>query len=267
MTNLVSIVITNYNRYPIVNQAIHSALKFTSKIGGKVILVDDASMDDSYKRINSKFQSVIKSGKLILLRNKINLGVTASKNRGFLKAKSKWVGFLDSDDLILNDSAPLIKNILLDNFDKPLIFMKCIDQNGRLVGAKFNQIQKIDIKRFLTYTTYGETFSFFNKEIIRCKPYDEDLRGYEGIGCARIIKKYGSTLLLPNIIRCYNQDSPNRLSHKIFTHRAKFIALGHQRILQEFYDDFNTKQRLFLLLKIYIYRIFSFFYEKKYKTL
>ena len=67
MTNLVSIVITSYNRYPLVNQAIHSALKFTSKIGGKVILVDDASIDNSYERINTKFYSAIKNGKLIVL--------------------------------------------------------------------------------------------------------------------------------------------------------------------------------------------------------
>jgi glycosyltransferase involved in cell wall biosynthesis len=263
MTNLVSIVITSYNRYPLVNQAIHSALKFTSKIGGKVILVDDASIDNSYERINTKFYSAIKNGKLIVLRNKINLGVTASKNRGFLKAKSKWVGFLDSDDLILNDSIPLIKNILLDYFDKPLIFMKCVDQNGRLVGAKFDQIQEIDIKRFLTYTTYGEVFGFFNKEIIKFKPYDEDLRGYEGIGCARIIKKYGSALLLPHVIRCYNQFSPNRLSNKIFTDRAKFIALGHKRILEEFDEELNLKQKLVFLLKVFMYRILSFLYEKK----
>ena len=65
MTNLVSIVITNYNRYPLVNQAIHSALKFTSKIGGKVILVDDASIDNSYERINTKFYSAIKNGKCL----------------------------------------------------------------------------------------------------------------------------------------------------------------------------------------------------------
>ncbi len=262
MTNLLSIVITNYNRFPLVNQAIYSALKFVSKINGNVIVVDDASTDGSYQKIAAKFKLEIESKKLIVLRNKFNIGVTGSKNKGYLKAKAKWVGFLDSDDLILDDSIALIKNYLLKNSHLPLIFLKCIDENGALIGAKFEQPQEFDIKRFLTHTTYGEVFSFFNKEIIKSAPFDQDLRGYEGIGCARIIRKYGSAILFPEVIRCYNQRGSDRLSHSTLTNRAKLIAKGHFRLLQEFYTDFSINQRLYFIAKVFIYRIISFFYEK-----
>jgi len=86
---LVSIVITCYNLKPYIRQTVLSALgqDFNDY---EVIVVDDCSTDGSMEEIADLPVRVI--------RNKKNMGVVKSRNKGIRMARGRWCVSLDGDD-------------------------------------------------------------------------------------------------------------------------------------------------------------------------
>ena len=91
-TPLVSIVIPTYNHAKFISKALKSVIDQTYK-NWEAIIIDNESVDETYKLINNFNDSRIKYFKIS------NDGVIAkSRNLGIKEAKGDWVAFLDSDD-------------------------------------------------------------------------------------------------------------------------------------------------------------------------
>lgn len=88
-----SIVIINFNTPQLTKQCVDSIIKYCKGINYEIIVVDNASTDDSVKRLEKIKQS-------LLLRSKINLGFAGGNNLGIHKAKGKYVLLLNSDTII-----------------------------------------------------------------------------------------------------------------------------------------------------------------------
>lgn len=89
---LVSVVITTYNRPYSLKKALNSVKKQTySPI--EIIIVDDAGKIPASK--------IVKDEKVRIVRHKKNEGLAAARNTGFRNAKGKYVAFLDDDDEFL----------------------------------------------------------------------------------------------------------------------------------------------------------------------
>ncbi|GAB1539860.1 glycosyltransferase family 2 protein [Scytonema sp. NUACC21] len=88
----VSVIIPAYNTSRYIKRAIESVLAQTEQ-NFEVIVVDDASTDNTVEIVNSFYDPRIK-----LLVNEVNKGPSYSRNRGFKEAKSEWIALLDSDD-------------------------------------------------------------------------------------------------------------------------------------------------------------------------
>lgn len=92
----VSIVIPVHNYEAYLREAIDSAL--AQRYDGndcEVIVVDDASTDHS-ATIAKRYDN-----KITLLRNKTNLGVAETRNRGIRQARGEYIVCLDADDRLL----------------------------------------------------------------------------------------------------------------------------------------------------------------------
>ncbi len=91
----VSVVIPTWNRAASVRRAIDSVLAqdFTDL---EVIVVDDASTDDTAQAVRG-----IADGRVRLLEQPVNQGVSAARNRGIAAARAPLIAFLDSDDIWL----------------------------------------------------------------------------------------------------------------------------------------------------------------------
>ncbi len=96
MNKIISIVITNYNYSKYVSRAIRSSLNQTISDLIEIIVVDDASTDNSVHVINSNFSDdeIIK---IFLAENK---GVAYCSNIGIKKAQGLYVMRVDADDFI-----------------------------------------------------------------------------------------------------------------------------------------------------------------------
>lgn len=101
----ISVIIPIYNVENYLSTCIDSVLK-QRDVNMEIILVNDGSTDKS-KEIALKYSSSYKNISLIEQKN---LGPSAARNAGIVKAKGKYIYFIDSDDF-------LVDNVMFDMFN------------------------------------------------------------------------------------------------------------------------------------------------------
>ncbi len=219
-----------------------------------VVLVDDGSTDATETMIRRDFRPALDVGTLTYLRHDTNRGVTAAKNTGFDQSPAGWVLFLDSDDELIQKSAAVVADTLARHDDEALIFFRCVDQNGALVGQAFAEPQRLSLSRYATHTSYGESLVAINKAVAPGAPFDSDLHGYEGIGCARLIERFGPALLTTIVARRYDRTRDDRLSGLAGTlRRTDRLARGHLRYLRLFGKNMRISTKLSFRIKVLVY--------------
>ena len=105
----VSIIISAYNYGKYLKLAIDSALNQDYTDGFEVIVVNDASTDDTDEICKGYGE------RIVCLRNERNLGVSATINRGIAIAKGNYICSLDADDTLLPGAIKWYARTL-DNF-------------------------------------------------------------------------------------------------------------------------------------------------------
>lgn len=105
MDYLVSIIIVNYNGAQLLDSCISSIEKISS-INYEIILVDNASKDESIEMVRNKFP------KVKIISNVKNLGFAEGNNIGFKNSKGKYILLLNTDTTVEKDFlTPLLKEI------------------------------------------------------------------------------------------------------------------------------------------------------------
>lgn len=98
----VSIIIVNYNTKVVTQKCIESVIDKTKAVSYEIILVDNASSDGSVEAIKEKNYPFVK-----IIENKGNFGFGRANNIGVKVAKGKYILFLNSDTILLNDAVSL----------------------------------------------------------------------------------------------------------------------------------------------------------------
>lgn len=104
----VSVIIPVYNRDYSLRDAVESVLIQTYK-PSEIIIIDDGSFFQA-KDILKNYKNHIK-----IIRHEKNKGVSASRNTGILASSSKYIAFLDSDDIFLPEKLELQINFMKEN--------------------------------------------------------------------------------------------------------------------------------------------------------
>lgn len=97
----VSIIIVNYNTKELTKNCLTSIYEHTCDIDFEVIVSDNGSTDGSIEMIRTEFPQIV------LIENKTNLGFGAANNRGLKKAKGKYIFYLNSDTVLLNNAVKM----------------------------------------------------------------------------------------------------------------------------------------------------------------
>ncbi|PUV22966.1 glycosyltransferase family 2 protein [Sphingobacterium athyrii] len=121
----ISIIIVNYNTYTLTVNCIKSIYEKTVGLEFEIIVVDNCSPDRAIERLNIDFPKV----KLILSQH--NKGFGAGNNLGATIAKGKYLLFLNSDTLLLNNA---VKE-----------FYKYMERNPR-VGICGGNLYQVDLR-------------------------------------------------------------------------------------------------------------------------
>jgi len=94
----VSIIIVNYNTKDLTLQCLKSIFAQTENIEFEIIVIDNASSDGSCSLLQENFPQVN------LIQSDKNLGFGRANNLGAIAAQGKYLFFLNSDTILLNNS-------------------------------------------------------------------------------------------------------------------------------------------------------------------
>jgi glycosyltransferase involved in cell wall biosynthesis len=100
----------------------------------EIIVIDDASTDNTENVINSKFK-----GRVKYYKNNFNRGVAYSRNLGLTYTNGKYIGLLDSDDLLLEPHCVEMALEVLESNPQIGVFTSdayCIDLKGNKIYEK-----------------------------------------------------------------------------------------------------------------------------------
>ena len=250
---LITFVIPSFNRGHTIIRSLESIVNMS--ISFEAIVIDDASTDNTKEVVNKWINLKKLSNFIFYYSLKYNVGVTAAKNFGYYLSKSGWVVFLDSDDMMISQKSNEFQNTLVQYNNVPLIFFRCVDEKGIKIGKEFKEDRLLSLHDYVNNSSYGEALTVINKKKVGLNfCYPGSLRGYEGLGCLRLIKNYGPAILSNLYIRIYDRSGENRLSSKSgMLSRLSLIERGHRQLIKEFKAYLSWKNYLNYVLKIKLY--------------
>jgi GT2 family glycosyltransferase len=94
----ISIIIVNYNTRGFILLVLESLLRAINDFDAEIIVVDNASGDDSIEQVRQYYPEVI------IIQNSDNIGFAAANNIGLRRAKGEFVLLLNPDTVIAEDS-------------------------------------------------------------------------------------------------------------------------------------------------------------------
>ncbi|WP_051537731.1 glycosyltransferase family 2 protein [Treponema sp. C6A8] len=139
----VSIIIVNYNTKDVLSDCLKSIYEKTTDLNFEIIVSDNGSVDGSIEMLRSNFPQVV------LIENNANLGFGTANNRGLDLAKGKYVFYLNSDTILINNAIKILFDYFEENGEK--------DNIGALGGALFSPK--------MNYLGYGANFTSVNHKL------------------------------------------------------------------------------------------------------
>lgn len=111
----VSIIIVNFNTKDLLRNCLSSLFEQTKDIEFEVFVSDNGSTDGSLDMVRKYFPTVL------IIDNQANLGFGAANNRALDKAKGKYVFYLNSDTVVLNNAVKIFFDYWENSEDKDTI--------------------------------------------------------------------------------------------------------------------------------------------------
>src|SRR5215218_9153020 len=122
-----SIIIVNYNVKYFLEQCLFALQRATAGLQAEVIVVDNASTDDSLCYLRPKFPQVV------FMENCTNVGFAKACNMGFLKSSGDAVLFLNPDTIVGEDSLHCCLSFLNAHADAGAVGVRMIDGAGQFL--------------------------------------------------------------------------------------------------------------------------------------
>lgn len=130
-----SIIIVNYNTYKLTKQTIESVFNANPSYNYEIILVDNASKDDSISKIKTWLKQHKDNDKVKIIINSENLGFSKANNIGIKEAKGTYILLLNSDTYIIDDCLEDCMSYVEDNKRIGALGCKVVLPNGMLDHA------------------------------------------------------------------------------------------------------------------------------------
>ena len=199
---LVSAIVPVYNSEKFISKCLSSLNNQSlDKKKFEVIVVDDYSIDSSCRIINK-----YKNKQITLIKNKKNIGLAASLNRGITVSKGSFVVRVDSDDWVHEDFLYILSKFLLNKKNIDAVACDYTLTNEKEVSISVKNCLKKPIgcgimfrkKQLLDIGLYDRSFKYAEEEALRKK----------------FLKKY-DIIRIPLSLYNYRQHSKNRSKNKI----------------------------------------------------
>ena len=197
---LVSVIITAFNEEKFIHRCLRSILNQTlDRSLYEVIIVDDASSDDTRKILNQWGDDIT------LICNDINLGLPGSINKGISVSRGEYVIRLDADDYVNANYLNLLKLVL--DIEDDIHGVACdyleVDDFENVTG-------RVSAARF----PIGCGIMFRKSSMIEVGLYDETFRRCEEVEFRRRFEKKFKIIQLPIALYRYRKHENNMTNDK-----------------------------------------------------
>jgi glycosyltransferase involved in cell wall biosynthesis len=255
---LLSIIVPCFNSEKYILEALNSALQI-KLIPLELIIINDGSRDKTLEHIES-FISQNNSTIKIQFFNEVNKGVSAARNIGIKNANGAYVGFLDSDDIFLNDFdlhiLPIIQHIRPDIVEYGF---KQFNDDDDINKVAYKPLQRFKgeyiIKNILT-DIHAKTVWYSPIRI-----YKKSL--WEGIQYPLGVKHSEDAMTLPKVFASANSiyylDKPLYGYRRNSQSASSNHTAQHLKDLINYYWSITQKDQASQVFKIRLARGISFF--------
>lgn len=275
MNDLISIIIPVYNTEKYLSRCLDSIINQTYT-NLEIIIIDDGSSDNSY---DICLEYAKKDKRIKLIKQK-NMGLSATRNKGIRLATGKYIGFVDSDDVIsLKMYEILYNNIkkyksevaLCDfcTFSKDVTFE---DECTPIIFDKKEVIKELLIDRNITSHVVDKLYSkelFSNITFPINKKYEDILTTY------KLLQKVKKSVYIPSKLYGYYQrdDSitgnynKNTVLDYIYAINERYNDLYSYSEELNFYLDMNKVNGVLrIFLDIALFKKISVLKDKSFKN-
>lgn len=143
----VSIITPSYNSEKYIANTIHS-VQAQSYQNWEMIIVDDCSTDRTCE-IVEKFSNI--DLRIKLLRQEMNAGAGAARNKSMRSSTGRFIAYLDADDIWKSNKLEKQINFMLDNeCGFSCTSYEVVDDAGNKKGKEVHMLPKVDYVGFLT---------------------------------------------------------------------------------------------------------------------
>lgn len=178
MKGLISVLIPSYNHRNYVQETIKSVINQTYE-NIELIVIDDGSKDNTYKKILELKEECEKRFKRVHFETKENEGTIATFNKLISLANGEYIYFIASDDMIADIDALKIQAEFLDRNKKYCLVVgdnQFIDSNSKVCywDEKQNIVYNKNEAKYSTFAVFLSSkmpFSFNSKNFGRYETF------------------------------------------------------------------------------------------------
>lgn len=223
MNDLVSIIMPSYNTAKYILESIHSVQAQTYK-NWELIIVDDCSTDDTDAVVSSVVDNRIK-----YLKNVNNLGAALSRNRALKEAKGRWIAFLDSDDLWMQDKLEKQINFMRNSgYSFSYTNYKEIDSIGNESGVYVTGPKKITKVGMFNYCWPGCLTVMYDAEKVGLIQIEDIKKNNDYAMWLKVCQK-ADCFLLDEYLASYRKGRTGSISSHSYTALIKW----HYKLFRE----------------------------------
>lgn len=226
---LISIVMPLYNSERYIESTLKSVLDQTYK-NFELIIIDDGSIDLG-PNIIKKYSKCDK--RIKYYRNKKNMGVSFSRNRGIELSSGEWIAFIDSDDKWKSNKLEVqIKYASSNKSEFIFTGSAFVDENDKLYPGIYSVPMKVNYKSLLKSNYISCSSVLIKKKYLKVNKFGRD-DIHEDYACwLRILKNenicahgISKPLLVYRVSR--NSKSGNKIkSAKMLYGTYRYIGLN-----------------------------------------
>ena len=133
---MLSIIIVSFNTHALLRQCLRSIYENQGLLDIEIIVVDNASADQSVEMIDTEFPSVK------LVANAENRGFAAANNQGIAASKGQYLLILNPDTIILPDSLQRLVTCMDDHPEAGVVGPEQVSKDGspQFVQTRFPSV-------------------------------------------------------------------------------------------------------------------------------
>lgn len=156
---LLSVIIVNYNVVDFINLCLDAVFKATNHLDAEIIVVDNASVDDSVAVMKKHFPH------LILIESDENLGFSKANNLAYKQAKGKYIHFLNPDTVIPENYYDILIPFMEDKKDIGAVGPKILNGDGTFApdSKKAFPAFWVSVSKVIGFSKLFPKSTFFNK--------------------------------------------------------------------------------------------------------